>query len=386
MRKILIFSTAYLPLIGGAEIAVKEITDRLSQDISFDLITAKMRKDLPFREKIGNTTVYRLGIGIPFIDKLILPIEGALFARHLEKKNEYDAYWCIMVSFASGAAYLKNIFSKRKTPIILTLQEGDSESHLRQRWGGLLHLSWKLALARTRFLTAISTYLLNRAKSLGFKGQEEVVPNGVDTLRFHRNFSKEELDEAEARIGKKNGDIIVVTVSRLVKKNAVDDTIRALAYLPQHVRLVVAGSGPEEETLRGIAERSNLLERVTFLGNVSHDELPRILAASDVFVRPSRSEGFGNVFVEAMASGIPVIATPVGGITDFMRDPAESNEPTGLYSNVDDPESVARAIKKLLENPALREQIVINASRMVGDKYSWDKIAATMKARVFDKI
>src|SRR3989344_7308959 len=111
-KKALIFSTSYYPFVGGAEVAIKEITDRIP-DIQFDLITAKMKKGLPFMEKVGNVTVYRLGLGISIIDKLILPFEGVLFARHLSKKNKYDFFWCMMVSFAGGAAYIKNIFSSK---------------------------------------------------------------------------------------------------------------------------------------------------------------------------------------------------------------------------------------------------------------------------------
>ncbi|MBX4206561.1 hypothetical protein KW784_02125, partial [Candidatus Parcubacteria bacterium] len=75
--KVLIFSTAYFPFIGGAEVAVWEITERLGADIEFDLITARLDKSLPATEKIGAVTVYRLGWGIPLLDKLLLPFAGA---------------------------------------------------------------------------------------------------------------------------------------------------------------------------------------------------------------------------------------------------------------------------------------------------------------------
>ena len=120
-KRILIFSTAYLPYIGGAEIAIKEITDRLP-DIQFDLITAKFEKDLPKIEKIGNINVYRLGFGLSLLDKLLLPFWGAIFALNLNKKNHYDLFWCVMATFASGGAYIANWFHK-KIPIVLTLQE-----------------------------------------------------------------------------------------------------------------------------------------------------------------------------------------------------------------------------------------------------------------------
>ena len=95
-KRILIFSTSYYPFVGGAEVAVKEITDRL-MDIRFDLITAKQKNDLPAVEKRGNVNIYRLGLGFSLLDKLLLPFHGAIFALRLNKENHYDFFWCIMV-------------------------------------------------------------------------------------------------------------------------------------------------------------------------------------------------------------------------------------------------------------------------------------------------
>ena len=99
---------------------------------------------------------------------------------------------------------------------------------------------------------------------------------------------------------------------------------------------------------------------------------------SDIFVRASLSEGFGNSFVEAMATKLPVIATPVGGIVDFLEDGQ-----TGLLCKVNNPESVAKQVIKLLESPELKEKIVASASSMVQEKYDWNRIANRMKNEVF---
>ena len=129
-----------------------------------------------------------------------------------------------------------------------------------------------------------------------------------------------------------------------------------------------------------------VLERVLFTGHLSHDELPLYLHLSDIFVRPSRSEGMGNVFIEAMAAGLPVIGTPVGGITDFLFDPDRTKlgkvTPTGLFCDVDDPASIARAAIRLVEDEALRERIVESGSAMVREKYDWDALARAMHERV----
>ena len=384
-KRILIFSTAYLPFIGGAEIAVKEITDRLSGEYEFDLITARLDGSLPKVEKIGEVTVYRIGIGVPILDKLAVPFLGAIKALFLHKRRSYKAFWAIMATFASGAGYLANslrkAFGRKKIPMILTLQEGDSEEHLTYNRGGLISISWYLALKRTDTLTAISNYLLKRAKGMGFVGRSFLIPNGVNVKYFQLPTPDIEQIELRKELGMRDSDVLLITTSRLTKKNSVEDIIKSLQYLPSNVKFLILGVGEEEASLKRLAKDAELEERVRFLGLVRHADIPKYLNACDIFVRPSLSEGMGNSFIEAMASGIPVIATPVGGITDFLKDGV-----TGLFCEVKNPESIAKKVKEYLENPALREQIIINAKKMVMEKYDWDMVASDMKNKVFSML
>jgi glycosyltransferase involved in cell wall biosynthesis len=387
-KKVLIFSTAYYPFVGGVEVAVKEMTDRM-EDIEFDLITARFDKKLPFKEMVGNVTVYRLGIGISFIDKLLLPFEGALFARHLAKRKEYDAFWCIMATFASGAAYIYNLFSKKKIPIILNLQEGDSEEHFKTRWFGMINISWRLALSRTHFLTVLSQFLKERAVRLGYKGGIKIVPNGVDVEEFSKNINEEERIEIRKNLGIREEDVALITTSRLVIKNGVGDVIIALQNLPNNIKFVICGVGELEIGLRDLAKKLNVSERVIFVGNISREDLPKYLKACDIFIRPSLSEGFGNSFIEAMASKIPVIATPVGGIVDFLRDPAklhrsEAGLQTGYFCDPKSPPSIVEAVNRVISDDK-KGTVAQNAYKMVKDKYDWNIIASDMR-QVFDNI
>lgn len=365
--RVLIFSTAYFPFVGGAEVAIKEITDRLGGEIEFDLITAKLRSDIPKVERFGKVNIYRIGFGLPLLDKLLLPFLGALKVLKLHRAKPYDYFWGVMISFASGAAYVFNLFRKNKVPIILTLQEGDSEEHLTKRWFGLINKSWKLALARTERLTAISTYLLERAHKLGFEGEGHLIPNGVDLKRF------ELLRKPAFDLNR----IILITTSRLVPKNGIIDIIRALKYLPETVQLQILGSGPLEGKLKNEAKHLKP-GRVIFLGSIPQDEIPAYLQQADIFVRPSLSEGQGISFLEAMAAGVPVVATPVGGIPDFLRDGE-----TGVFCKPNDPESVAEAVLRLIDNSSLRGRVVTNALLLVREKYDWDTLAQEMKLKVF---
>lgn len=118
-----------------------------------------------------------------------------------------------------------------------------------------------------------------------------------------------------------------MTASRLVKKNGVKDIVEALVFLPKQYKLVVAGQGKLEKSLKSKVTNLKLEDRVIFVGFISHELLPLYLKASDIFVRPSLSEGLGNSFLEAMAAGIPVVGTPVGGIPDFLTD-----RETGIFA------------------------------------------------------
>jgi glycosyltransferase involved in cell wall biosynthesis len=393
-QKILIFSTSYYPFVGGAEVAIKEITDRIpdgqtERRFQFDLITAKFDKKLPKFERIGNINVYRLGFGISILDKLLLPFWGARKTASLNKKNNYSAYWCIMATFASGAAYIANIFSKNKVPIILTLQEGDSEEHFKKRWFGLINLSWVLALRNTSILTVISSYLADRAKRFGYEKEIKIIPNGVDIAEFSKEISNEEKNGKRKELGLKENDIALITTSRLVAKNGVGDVIKALSKLPENIKFVILGEGELKERLEDLAKKLKVSERVIFKGHVSHNELPKLLKTCDIFIRPSLSEGMGNSFIEAMAAGIPVIATPVGGIIDFISDPAESERSrmktqTGYFCQPQNPESIAETIKRVINDPN-KNKIIEEAFKTVKEKYDWNLIAQQMN-EVFDSL
>lgn len=379
-RRILIFSLVYYPrFIGGAEVAVKEITDRISPDeMSFDMIT--MRKHASPFERIGNVDVHR--VGMPWIGKnvkssRIFPLSKLLFiirayrmAVKLHRKEPYDAVWPIMASYAGLAATL---FKKKfpEVPMVLTIQEGDNF----ERREGIFKSAFRKIFKSADRIQVISNFLAEWSRKMGATCPIEVVPNGVDFDQFSRQIGASERGETRAEFGVKDTDILLVTASRLVHKNAIDDIISALRFLHKSRKLLILGTGPLESGLRDQAEKSRVRDRVIFRGFVPHAELPRYLQASDIFVRPSRTEGLGNSFLEAMAAGIPVIATPVGGIPDFLREGE-----TGLFCDVGHPESIALRVEKLAKDGESRDHIIRKARDMVRSNYDWQGISRKMKA------
>ncbi|MDO8482929.1 MAG: glycosyltransferase family 4 protein [bacterium] len=389
MKRILIFSLVYYPrFIGGAEVAVKEITDRLGGDFEFDMIT--LRKTAPKFERIGNVNVYRVGFGWQAGDNAILskfkiykyffPFFAVLKALRLHRKNHYDATWSLMANYAGFAALFFKLLQP-KIPFILNLQEGDPTDYIKRRVGILFPI-FKMIFTRADHITALSKFLANWAKEMGATATITVVPNGVDIRRFQLSASS-----FQGRKGTREGlgfaeqDTILVTTSRLVEKNAVADVIESLQYLPENVKFLIIGTGQLEGSLKSKVESLKLGDRVFFAGFVPHEKLPPYLWASDIFIRPSLSEGQGASFMEAMAAGLPVIATPVGGIPDFLKDGE-----TGLFCEVGNPKSIAQKVVKLMKDAESREYIVRTAEKMVVEKYSWDLVAERMKKVIFDTI
>lgn len=374
-RKILIFSLSYYPLGGGAEMAIKEITRRISNEkFQFDLITLRFSNSHPKFERLGNIDIYRVGGGLGYLSKIIFIPQAALFAS----RRKYDIYWSMMTYMVFPVALLRIFFGK-KVPYILTLQDGDPFTHVFNR---LRILIFKPLLTYGfRYVgkvQAISNFLAGWAREMGYTGEVEVIPNGVDVKAFNIEISHEGRENIRKKLGIEHGDIVLTSSSRLVKKNAMDDVIRSLKFLPENVKFVNFGHGSDRNMLQRLVEENGVKHRVQLLGYPDND-LPKYFKSCDIFIRPSLSEGQGISFLEGMASGLPVIATPVGGIPDFLKDGE-----TGVFCEPKNPRSIANAVKRLLSDEGLRRKLIENGQKLVREKYDWDLIAGEMKVRVFD--
>ncbi|MEI6863745.1 MAG: glycosyltransferase family 4 protein [Candidatus Adlerbacteria bacterium] len=365
MRKILIFSLAYYPHVGGAEVAVKELTDRML-DIEFHMVTMRFSAADSREEKIGNVLVHRVGNGASYISKILFIPRAAFLALKLDVQN-FDGMWAMM-SYMTFPIALVRIFCRVNVPYVLTLQEGDPFETVFNRWyiklfSPLLSYGFKHASV----VTAISNFLALWAQNAGFVGSIHVIPNGVDIQKFSGELKPHE-------------GTVLITASRLVHKNAIDDVLRALPLLPQNVVFKILGTGPEEATLKTLAKKEGVESRVEFLGHVDHAQLPGMLHAADIFIRPSRSEGMGNAFIEAMAAGLPIIATAVGGIPDFLQDGE-----TGFVIDVDSPQNIAAVVKSALQNPEETKRIA-HAGQELSKSYEWGILAERMRKEVFEPL
>lgn len=377
-KRVVIFSTAYEPFVGGAEIAIREITNGLG-DFEFELLTARMDRKLPKKERVGAVMVYRIGVGIPMFDKALLALRGHAVATRLHKKSPYNVAWSMMASY--GGFSCQKFCKASGVPYLLTLQEGDPIEFILKRVR-MVRGWFNNIFTDATGLQTISTYLMNWGIDMGFKGfVKEVIPNGVSIDRFAREFDPQELAQIRDGFGFDNGAFVLVTASRLVVKNGVEHVIRALSDLPEHVCFVVCGTGELQSSLESLVEELGLKKRVLFRGNVLHDELPKVLQASDAFIRPSISEGLGNAFLEAMAAGIPTIGTPVGGIPDFLEDGK-----TGMLCEPGNPQSIVHAVQRAMSmDGEAREQMHADAMEVIHGIYNWTYIQGRMR-KMFEQI
>lgn len=206
-----------------------------------------------------------------------------------------------------------------------------------------------------------------------------VVPLGVDLDRFRPR----DRGEARAELGLPTDARIVLAVCRIQPLKGLDILIRALAQLcrpggAEGVELLIAGgveqAGEEIDRLRALAEELGVDGRLRFLGTVPHDRLPAYYAAADVVAVPSFYESFGLAAVEAMASGVPVVASRVGGLAATVQDGR-----TGYLVPWRCPEPFAERIELLLRNEPLRRSLGAAGTRAM-HRYAWSAVAAELAA------
>jgi glycosyltransferase involved in cell wall biosynthesis len=194
-------------------------------------------------------------------------------------------------------------------------------------------------------------------------GSIAVIPNGVDHRAFAARTPRPRLRE-------------ILTVANLRPEKNHDVLLRAAAELARNhpdLRLRFAGAGPQRAALESLAASLGLSGRVELLGH--RDDVPALLAQADLFVLPSRSEAFPNGAIEAMAAGLPVVASATGGLSDLI-----AHERTGLLVPPGDAGALAAAMRRLIEEPALAASLGERARREVQARYSFERMADAFEA------
>lgn len=214
------------------------------------------------------------------------------------------------------------------------------------------------AAHRAAAVITVCRALKDRLVELGAEADKtHVLRNGVDLNRFRPTHRLEK----RAALGVSDRTV-VVSVGNLIPLKSHHLVIKAIAALPDSVTLLIAGTGSEEERLKAQCHRLGVADRVRFLGQLPHAELPELYSAGDAFVLASEREGWPNVLLESMACGTPVVASDVWGMPEVVASPA-----AGLLVGERTGAAFAAAIARLLANPPTR-----GATRAYAEQFSWD--------------
>lgn len=196
-----------------------------------------------------------------------------------------------------------------------------------------------------------------------------VIPNGIDLEKFV-NISRKNL--LLSNYTKK-----ILFVGRLHPVKGVRYLIEAMKIIKEkdlYAKLIIVGDGEEREKLQKLANKMGLLDSITFTGQIPNQNVSQYMAMSDILVLPSLSEGFPNVILEAMAFGIPIVATNVGGVIEIME-----NGVNGFLVKPGNPDQIAQKVLFLFNNKDMIKMISNNNKKLVKQQHNWEKIAIKLE-------
>jgi len=338
--------------LGGIEIASQDISNQLVQKGKDVFVITSGKRNVT--EKTNkNVAVYR--VTKPRIKFLGSPLFWfkVFFAL---KKIKPDIVHCQTVQMGVPGFLFNKIYKK---PYIVWCHGFD------------VYFPW-------RFKKIISRVVLNSAAAVialtnnmvselqkNYGSRIFVLPDGIDSEKF-KGFSKQAIRN-KLKIDYK--DKIVLFVGGLKEVKGIVFLIEAFKIINKKLpdaRLFLVGDGPEKNNLENAVKEGGLEGKVTFIGKVENQKIPEYMALADIFVLPSLSEGLGIVNLEAMASGLPIVATNVGGIPEVVKDGEN-----GFLVDPEDSQKIAEKVLLLLEDSGLRKNISDNNKEKV-KKYSLD--------------
>ena len=378
--RVLMFSWEYPPyVVGGLGKHTAELIPPMGTlpNLEVHLVTPRLGGGEQV-EQVGQVTIHR--VEPP-------PVEGDFYTSAWQtnlRLEEYANQLCDdtgpfelvhihdwLVAFA-GAAFKRSY----GVPLLSTVhatERGRGRGYLASEQARAInHVEWWLTYESWRVI-ACSEYMRDEVANYFQcpRDKIDVVPNGVDTSRF------DELEGQEftpfRNMYALPEEKIVFSVGRVVFEKGLHILVRAMpAILAQEplAKVVIAGKGPELESLRSLAWSLGVGEKVLLTGFISDEDRDKLFRIASCSVFPSLYEPFGIVALEAMAAKCPVVVSEVGGLQDVVQ-----HAETGITVYSDDTDSLAWGILHTLQHPEWAASRVANAYHVVREEYNWERIA-----------
>ncbi len=359
--KILILNSEFPPIGGGAGTATANLAKYLaSQGLDVKVCTSRF-DHLPSRETREGFEIVRVRSKRERADRtnpneqISFILSSTWYCLKNFSKWKPDVIWAFF-GFPSGftALAMKIIF---RIPFVVSLRGGDVPGFrpydfkkFHRLGAPFIRLVWNQASA----VVANSEGLKNLALKFYDAVPIQVIPNGIDLEYFKPNV--------------RNGKIPqLLFTGRVVYQKGLDLLIQALSEIMNvEWELSIIGDGSFKNQLHQLVERHGMVSRVRFHGWCKQEELLPVLARANIFVNPSRHEGMPNAVLEAMASGLPVIATKIAGNEDLVM-----NGKNGYLVESENADELREAIKTLLTNKTMRIKMGQESRALVEKKFSW---------------
>ena len=369
-----------LPYLGGSETQALSLGRELSARGVELFIVARQLTGRPKDETLSGIPVHRVWAAYPSIydfeggsvlKNIFAALTFGLSASFylLRQRHSYQLIHYHGASLPTGlVAVVAKVLRKPMIAKVTGMYGGYEAGSLKSGFWGLGNLLLPLLKTLDR-IVATSGRIDRGLIAEGFPRSKIVrIPNHVNCRRF-KPVSQTQRTGTRARLGFQAHHIIVTFCGRLLPRKGVDcllESWKEIAKDYPEAHLILLGEGVLQEKLKAEVKRCGLGHQVRFCGFVSNVE--DYLASTDVFVLPSSKEGFPNALLEAMACGLPVVASRIGGVEDLVQDGKN-----GLLVPPGDPEALTLALRRVMEDRKLARRLGDNAGRTILARYSQEK-------------
>lgn len=368
MIKVVIASKHFYPIIAGSEKQILTLAKALQKkNIDIQVITSRFDKCLAKKDIIDRIPVTRLfSFGKKFLYDLSCAI--SFFIWLIMKRKNYNLIHITTVSSVSFTSIIAAKFLKKKSILKVSTAAPYGE-FVKIKQSFLFPILFRILKHADRYI-ALSKELEEELKMLGFDNCKICnIPNGVNTDKF-RPLSHPEKYQLRSLLKIPNKKIITFA-GRLLFRKGIDillNSWKRISINRRDIYLLIIGAGIEYDRLYKLAENLGIAESIAFTGEIKNIE--QYFQISDIFVFPSRKEGFPNVLLEAMATALPVVATAIGGTVDIVH-----HMENGILIKEHCVKSLTEAIKFLINDLTFAQKLGEQARKDVEKNFSIEQIA-----------